>query len=96
MPFEPQARFGIVVRAKRRILRALSGRAEEASMGQGALATLIGLIVMETSSALATTTAPGTAPGETTGGIGDYWWVIVVLLVIAAAIWYYMKGRHRV
>jgi LPXTG-motif cell wall-anchored protein len=79
--------FGIVVRAKRRILRALPGKAEEGSMGRGALAT---------SSALATTTAPGTAPGPTTGGIGDYWWAIVVLLVIAAAIWYYMKGRNRV
>jgi hypothetical protein len=99
MTFEPQARFGIVVRAKRRILRALSGTGE-ASMGQGALATLIGLILIATSSALATTTAPGAAPGATSGatggGIGDYWWVIVVLLVIAAAIWYYMKGRHRV
>ena len=95
MPFEPQARFGIVVRAKRRILRALSGTGE-ASMGQGALATLIGVILMATSSALATTTAPGTASAATGGGIGDYWWVIVVLLVIAAAIWYYMKGRHRV
>ena len=98
-PFEPQARFGIVVRAKRRILRALSGTGE-ASMGQGALATLIGVISMATSSALATTTAPGTAPGATSGatggGIGDYWWAIAVVLVIAAAIWYYMKGRHRV
>ena len=69
-------------------------------MGQGALATLIGLIVMETSSALATTTAPGTAPGATPGatggGIGDYWWTILVLLVIAAAIWYFMRGRNRV
>ncbi len=49
-------------------------------MGQGALATLIGLIVMATSSALATTTAPGAAPGATSGaaggGIGDYWWAI--------------------
>jgi hypothetical protein len=98
-PFEPQAHFGIVVRTKRRILRALSGTGE-ASMGQGALATLIGVILIATSSALATTTAPGAAPGATSGatggGIGDYWWVIVVLLVIVAAIWYYTKGRHRV
>ncbi len=93
---ESQAHFGIVVRAKRRILRALPGKAEEGSMGRGALATLIGVILTATSSALATTTAPGTAPGATGGGIGDYWWVIVILLVIAAAIWYYMKGRHRV
>ena len=95
-PFEPQAHFGIVVRAKRRILLALSGKAEEASMGQGALATLIGLILMATSSALATTTAPGAAPGATGGGIGDYWWIILVVLVIAAAIWYYMRSRNRV
>ena len=95
MTFEPQARFAIVVRAKRRILRALSGTGE-ASMGQGALATLIGVIVMAASSALATTTAPGTAPGEMTGGIGDYWWTILVVIVIAAAIWYYMRGRNRV
>jgi uncharacterized protein HemX len=52
--------------------------------------------VTETSSAVATTTAPGTAPAEITGGIGDYWWAILVVIVIAAAIWYYMKGRHRV
>src|SRR5829696_2594394 len=45
--------FGIVVRATQHILRALSGTGE-ASMGQGALATLIGLISMATS-ALATT-----------------------------------------
>jgi hypothetical protein len=95
MTFEPQARFGIVVRAKRRILRALSGTGE-ASMGRGALATLVGLISTATSSALATTTAPGAAPGATTGGMGDYWWIILVVIVIAAAIWYYMKGRHRV
>jgi hypothetical protein len=94
--FEPQARFGIVVGPKWRILRALSGKGWEASMGQGALATLIGVILTATSSALATTTAPGTAPAATGGGIADYWWAIVVLLVIAAAIWYYMKGRHRV
>jgi hypothetical protein len=98
--YEPQARSGIVVRTKRRILRALSGKAEEASMGQGALAALIGVILMATSSALATTTAPGTAPGATSGatggGIGGYWWAIVVLLVIAAAIWYFMRGRNRV
>ena len=65
-------------------------------MGQGTLATLVGVILMATSSALATTTAPGAAPGATSGatggGIGDYWWAIVVLLVIAAAIWYYMKA----
>ena len=88
--------FGIVVRARRRILRALPGKAEEGSMGRGALATLIGVILISTSSALATTTAPGAAPGATGGDIGDYWWAILILLVIAAAIWYYMRGRHRV
>ena len=92
---ESQARFSIVVRAKRRILRALSGTGE-AIMSQGALATLIGVILMAASSALATTTAPGAAPGEFTGGIGDYWWIILLVIVIAAAIWYYMKGRNRV
>jgi hypothetical protein len=95
MPFEPKASSGIVVRAKRRILRTLSGTGE-ASMGQSALATLVGVIVMAASSALATTTTPGTAPGATTGGIGDYWWSILVVIVIAAAIWYYMRGRNRV
>src|SRR5918998_707852 len=54
-------------------------------MGRGALATLIGVISMATSSALATTTAPGTAPAATGGGIGDYWWIILVVIVIAAA-----------
>jgi hypothetical protein len=73
-----------------------TAKLREASMGQGALATLIGVILTATSSALATTTAPGTAPAATGGGIGDYWWIILVMIVIAAAIWYFMKGRHRV
>jgi hypothetical protein len=60
-------------------------------MGQGALASLMGLIALAAPSALATTTAPGTAPGitpgATGGGIGDYWWITLVVIVIAAAIW---------
>lgn len=59
-------------------------------------AILAGLcnILLATSAALATTTAPTEpAPGATPGDIADYWWVIIVLILVAVAIWYFMRGR---
>jgi hypothetical protein len=63
------------------------------------LATLFGYLVLVVSSALAQTTAPGTAttpggsPGAAPGSRGDpadWWWIILILLAVAVAIWYFM------
>jgi LPXTG-motif cell wall-anchored protein len=58
------------------------------------LVALFGFAVLFASSALAQTTAPGTAPATTTGGIMDYWWVVLLVVIILAAFWFF-RGRNR-
>jgi LPXTG-motif cell wall-anchored protein len=75
----------------------------EVKMRHNPFATLVGIIPLVASSALAQTTAPTapapTAPGPgatpATGSIADWWWVILIVLVAIAAIWYFTKGRNR-
>jgi hypothetical protein len=66
--------------------------------------TLIGLLVLTASPALAqaTSTPSGTAPGTAApgggtaaggGGLTNWWWTILVIIVIAAVVWYFMRGR---
>jgi hypothetical protein len=52
---------------------------------------LTSVLMVPTSTALAQTPPPATAPD---GGLANYWWMILVVIVIAGAIWYYTKGRR--
>jgi LPXTG-motif cell wall-anchored protein len=65
------------------------------------LTTLIGFLVLATSSAQAQTppATPGSPPAgdaPATGGIMDYWWVILLVIIIAAALWYFSRRSSRV
>ncbi len=67
------------------------------------LLTGLATLVLASTSALATTTAPapggtaGTTPGApAAGSIGDYWWLIVLAILIAVAAWYFSRSRNRV
>jgi len=66
------------------------------------LPTLFGFLVLDVSSALAQTTAPGTAtsPGGSPGTApgtradpADWWWIILIVLAVAVAVWYFMRKR---